>query len=656
MTEVSLRTRLWLVLGALFLVPLVVGALVIVTVVPDAPSARPEESVRAGLRAVNAQLAVECRVLGLAARTPPLEAGASSPAESLAVVVEGGYADYAALLAGDGTVVALSGRLPEGAGPPGQLPSCSRDRTGSPAGLLAEEVELTSPEGTTAGVATAVAIRTVDRSFVRDLRASTGSVGDIVLIAGDDVVAATTDRPTAEAVAAAVLGRRGLVELDGWTVGTRPPRDGVPLTVAVAVADPGDGSNAALVALIMLAGALAAGLLVLLVARGLSQPFAELTEVAERVAQGDLDAAAPTIVEGEAGRLGSAVNQMTGALRRNVSELEDSRRDLRSSLERIGDALSSTHDLDRLLTVVLETALATLGTKAGVVLYRSADQLRLVAGLGLDAANLPVPTVVTPGTGVLGRVVTTGSPLRGRIGTGPDALEPSGVEPARGDVLAYPLRSMGSVVGVVALYDRIDGSPFDDDDEDALGTLVGQASIAVDNVSLHNEAQRLSTTDPLTGLWNFRYLSMSLAREIERSTRFDRPLAVLMLDLDHFKQVNDQHGHQRGDTVLRELAFRVQEQIREVDTFARYGGEEFVIVLPETTVEGAAQLAERICEGVRREPFRQEGEEPLHITVSVGGAAFPEHGSSPATLMRAADKALYVAKGEGRDRWHVPGE
>ena len=80
--------------------------------------------------------------------------------------------------------------------------------------------------------------------------------------------------------------------------------------------------------------------------------------------------------------------------------------------------------------------------------------------------------------------------------------------------------------------------------------------------------------------------------------------------------------------MLRELAHRVQEQIREVDTFARYGGEEFVVVLPETTVEGAAQLAERICDAVRREPFRAEGEEPLDITVSVGGAAFPEHGAS----------------------------
>jgi two-component system, cell cycle response regulator len=262
---------------------------------------------------------------------------------------------------------------------------------------------------------------------------------------------------------------------------------------------------------------------------------------------------------------------------------------------------------------------------------------------------------VTPGLGVLGRVVSSGEGVRGRLGSGPAELEPVPGEPDSGQVLAVPVRSMGNVIGVVALYDRIDGRAFESADEDALRTLAGQASIAVDNVHLHHEAQRLSTTDPLTGLWNFRYLSMSLAREIERSTRFDRPLAVLMLDLDHFKAVNDSHGHARGDSVLRELAHRVQEQIREVDTFARYGGEEFVVVLPETSVEGAAQLAERICVAVRREPFRQEGEEPLDITVSVGGAAFPEHGSTPATLMRSADKALYVAKGEGRDRWHVPG-
>ena len=647
----SLRTRLWLVLAALFLIPLVVGALVIVAVVPQARSERVDDDVRRAAAAVSAQIADECRWLGLAARTPALEALVTSrPAQAVDVVVEGGYVDYAALLDPDGSIVAEAGDKPDGAGPPAGLASCSQDDAPAPA-VLSERVKVESAAGPTM----AVVSRTVDRRFALDVRTRAGSLGDVVLVADGAVVAATAGRAAAAGVADAVEGRVGAVQTDGWTLWAVPPGRGVPYTVVVAVADASDGPNAALIAAIMLAGAGAAGLLVLLVARGLSQPFTEVTEIAERVAQGDLDAAVAADDEGEAGRLGSAVNQMTGVLRRNLSELESSRADLRSSLERIGDALSSTHDLDRLLTVVLDTARATLAATAGVVVYRSADQLRLVAGQGFDHeeyADPAEPVVIDPGAGVLGRVVTTGSAVRGRIGSGAD-LQPAGAEPSRGDVLAVPLRSMGSVVGVVALYDRVDGRPFDAADEDALGTLVGQASIAVDNVQLHHEAQRLSTTDPLTGLWNFRYLSMSLAREIERSTRFDRPLAVLMLDLDHFKAVNDTYGHHRGDTVLRELALRVQEQIREVDTFARYGGEEFVVVLPETTVEGAGQLAERICAGVRREPFRHENEEPLHVTISVGGAAFPEHGSSPATLMRAADEALYMAKGKGRDQWHI---
>jgi diguanylate cyclase (GGDEF)-like protein len=141
---------------------------------------------------------------------------------------------------------------------------------------------------------------------------------------------------------------------------------------------------------------------------------------------------------------------------------------------------------------------------------------------------------------------------------------------------------------------------------------------------LHKEAERLSITDALTGVWNFRYLSMSLAREIERASRFNRPLAVLMLDLDRFKLVNDTHGHARGDAVLRELAARITEQVREVDTLARYGGEEFVLVLPETTVEGATMLADRICVAVRREPFGEDRrEEPLTITVSIGWPRSP---------------------------------
>ena len=643
----SLRTRLWLVLGGLFLVPLVVGVLVVAVVIMGARGDRLSTSLDVAAGSVAAELSDDCALVGVLARDVGYAAANGSPQDAVQSAVSGSTGDFAALLGPGGAIVAQLGRLPEGLQPT-RLPSCSDNERG--AAVVAERVSVTGVEGVDTVV---VAIR-LDARAMQDLRLRGGTEGEVVLLDGATVVASSLGRGAARQVAAAAAGQRGTVDADGWTMRVQPPVDGAPWTVVVAAEDTGSDSTAWLVGAILLAGALAAGLLVSVVARGLSQPYAELTEAAERVAKGDLEASIHASDEGEAGRLGSAFNLMTDELRRSLRELERSREDLRDSLERIGDALRSTHDVDGLLNVVLETATATLSARAGVVLYRTGDSLQLMAEQGLHEADLIAPAVVVPGQGVLGRVVSRGTPVRGRIGTG-DLLMPAEGEPAEGDVLAVPLVSMGSTVGLIALYDRTDRRPFDAGDEDALTTLAQQASIAIDNVQLHNEAQRLSTTDPLTGLWNFRYLSMSLAREIERSTRFDRPLAVLMLDLDLFKQVNDVHGHARGDTVLRELASRVQEQIREVDTFARYGGEEFVVVLPETTVEGAAQLADRICQAVRREPFRVEGEEPLDITVSVGGAAFPEHGSSPATLMRAADRALYVAKGAGRDQWHVPG-
>ena len=642
----SLRRRLWIVLAGLFFVPLVVGALVLLLVVPGARSDRNDDDASTASAAVRAELSDECVEVNLAVQVVALTAVAGTPAGAVAAVAD--QMDYAAVLGPDKTPLASFGALPAGA-QVAELPQCSDRTTSSTAPVVAQR--FAPQRGTTTGP-TGVVAKRLDRELLDDIRQRGSTPGEIVLLAGDEVVLSTLGRDQTDAVVRATRDRKGLVDLDGWTARVAEPKRGVPWTTVVAVPDTG-GSNNGLFALILLAGAVAAGALVTVVARNLSQPYADITAAAERVASGDLDTSISATTEGDAGRLGSALNTMTDELRRSVAEVERSRDDLRDSLERIGDTLSSTHDLDGLLQVVLDTAVVTLQARAGVVLHLQADRLQLVAEHLLFENGLPAPAAVTPGTGVLGRVLSTGDSVRGRLGS--PGLVAAETEPAVGDVLAVPLRSMGSVVAVVALYDRLDGRSFEPADEDALRTLANQASIAVDNIHLHHEAQRLSTTDALTGLWNFRYLSMSLAREIERSTRFDRPLAVLMLDLDHFKQVNDAHGHARGDTVLRELAHRVQEQIREVDTFARYGGEEFVVVLPETSGEGAAQLAERICVAVRRQPFRLEGEEPLDISVSIGGAAFPEHGQTPATLMRAADKALYVAKGAGRDRWHVPG-
>jgi two-component system, cell cycle response regulator len=644
----SLRTRLYLVLGALSLVPVLVGALVLVFVVPRVGTDRLENRIPAAGDAVRSEIKDECLLLGLAARAVALETGVARPSTALDNAVHGGYASYAAVLGPDGSVIEASGRLPDGAGPPAGLPACTDARGSGP--VISASVPV---EGVT-GAARAVTARSLDREFVNRLIRRAGADGDVILLRGDAVVASSLSARDTRDLATVLGGQRGLVHVGDRVAEVRAPASGAPYTVIVTARNAGMGAGTVwLFVLILVAGAVAAGLLVVLVARSLSQPFADLTEIAERVAEGDLDEIVDDLPQGEAGRLGQAFNRVTTELRRNMSELEQSQQDLRESLGRIGETLTSTHNMEGLVQVVLETAVATLRAEAGVVLYGAPDQLRLVAQHGLGDAGLVAPSGITPGAGVLGHVVASGESVRGSIGSGPAELTPVATEPVEGDILATPLRSMGAVIGVLALYGRAGGRSFDATDEGALRTLSGQAGTAIDNVQLHQEAERLSTTDGLTGLWNFRYLSSSLAREIERSTRFRRPLAVLMLDLDHFKQVNDAHGHARGDTVLRELASRVQEQIREVDTFARYGGEEFVVVLPETAVEGAAQLADRICDAVRRERFVFEREEALDITVSVGVAAYPEHGSSAATLMRAADKALYVAKGEGRDRWHV---
>ena len=139
---------------------------------------------------------------------------------------------------------------------------------------------------------------------------------------------------------------------------------------------------------------------------------------------------------------------------------------------------------------------------------------------------------------------------------------------------------------MLALYDRLGADEFDDADLITLRTFAGHAAVAVDNVRVHEEAQRLSLTDPLTGLWQLPLPAESLRREVERASRFGRMLGVLALDLDRFKDVNDTYGHAAGDAVLAEFARRIRGEIREVDLAFRQGGEEFVVLLPETDAPG----------------------------------------------------------------------
>jgi diguanylate cyclase (GGDEF)-like protein len=173
----------------------------------------------------------------------------------------------------------------------------------------------------------------------------------------------------------------------------------------------------------------------------------------------------------------------------------------------------------------------------------------------------------------------------------------------------------------------------------------------IENASLHETVERQAVTDELTGLANARAFRTILAREVERSRRFQTPLGLVMVDLDDFKQVNDRHGHQQGDEVLTSVAAVLRDFSRDIDAPARYGGEELAVVLPQTDPAGAVQLAERMREAVERLPIPcVGGGGSLRVTASFGVAPLPESAGDAEELVAAADSALYRAKRGGKSR------
>jgi two-component system cell cycle response regulator len=169
-----------------------------------------------------------------------------------------------------------------------------------------------------------------------------------------------------------------------------------------------------------------------------------------------------------------------------------------------------------------------------------------------------------------------------------------------------------------------------------------------DNVQLSIE---MAITDALTGLFNRRYMEMHLAALVEQAAARGKPLAVLILDIDFFKSINDAHGHDAGDDVLREFSLRIRKSLRNIDLACRYGGEEFVIVMPETDMAVATMVAERIRRRIATEPFAiQQGARKLEVTISIGIAALGGPGDNAAAILKRADQALYRAKRDGRNR------
>ncbi len=500
--------------------------------------------------------------------------------------------------------------------------------------------------------------------------AATATTGALTVTATQTVDARFLDRLAAvSGVRVSLTGRRGA----DTRVLSAEPGQPLPVTLSVRHRDP--TFLYALLPALVLAAALAAVLVARWLARSTTRPLADLARAADRVASGELDTRVPIARPDELGRLAATFNRMTRELQAYVQALTASRDQLRGHLAILGETLSSTHDLQRILQVILRTAQAATGARAGLVLLTDPAGGHLVAqcGVGLtgtwDVPDAELTQRRLPvGSGVLGAVAAGGEARRGtgRLGSAePPCLSYLAVPicaPAAAEEQLLPGDPQPSgepaTLGVLALYDRVGGDPFDDGDLRTVRTFAGQAGVAVDNVRVHEEAQRLSLTDPLTGLWNYRYLRESLRREVERASRFGRMLAVLVLDLDHFKDVNDTYGHAAGDAVLGEFARRIRVGLREVDVAFRQGGEEFVVLLPETDAYGGAIVAERLGAAVRDRPVPIDGRRPelgdqIPITVSIGIAVYPEHGATAQQVLAAADDALYLAKNAGRDTYRL---
>ena len=214
--------------------------------------------------------------------------------------------------------------------------------------------------------------------------------------------------------------------------------------------------------------------------------------------------------------------------------------------------------------------------------------------------------------------------------------------------LCAPLNAQENTIGMLHFQGNTD-MPYERIEQLAL-TMAKHLAMTISNLRLQNKLKMQSIRDPLTGLFNRRYMDETLERELLRAVRQNHPTCLLMLDLDRFKHYNDTHGHEAGDLLLQKLGEYLKLHIRSSDVACRYGGEEFIVILPETNLEEASHRAEELRSGIKELVIHHRGQLLSAVTVSIGISAFPNHGKSSETLLRAVDTALYRAKAAGRNQ------
>src|SRR4051794_7008396 len=497
----------------------------------------------------------------------------------------------------------------------------------------------TTSKGTRVG--TLAVSRTTAREFVRSVKRLTGLNAQV----------------NASSVALATSGKRaGRSRFQQVQTAPLPP-------VSIGVFDEVDSgdvhSSRLLIGGILLAFLLLALASSVLVVRALQGQIGEFLHAARRLGQGDFSNPVPVHGSDEFADLGREFNKMSADLESHIDELQRKRRELEEAIRRIGEAVGAGLDREGVVGLVVRTAIEACGAEAGralpidskrmehfefglegddqslrsglIAAEREAFQIdadigrELLAGLDVEDGQ-PLPQR-RPSTAQLELVHAMALPMRARIAGGSDI----------------------DFVGVISIARR--DREFSPEEHDLFAYLAGQATLSIENVDLHETVQQQAVTDELTGLFNVRQFHSRLDGEIDRAERFATPLSLVMLDIDKFKSVNDNYGHQQGDRVLVEVARVLRRLSRDVDLPARYGGEEMAVVLPQTDLAGAEQQAERMRSAIESMQVpRLDGGGPLPITASFGVASFPFEGSDKTALIAAADAALYRAKRGGRNR------
>ena len=336
-------------------------------------------------------------------------------------------------------------------------------------------------------------------------------------------------------------------------------------------------------------------------------------------------------------------------------ELAARRDDEARLLGQMAEKCLTAHSVEEILPLALEAAMCSLRARRGSILLAE-EQGRITAHtLRGDHAPISGSIDVLRPDSVSHKVFFSRSPMLVQDTEREPGLTKERQFPyASRSFMSVPLRENGHALGVLQLTEREGGAVFTPRDLALLERLSLQASGAIRKARLEEEVQQLritSTTDHLTGVHNRRFFDEHLVNEFERASRFGQPLALAMLDIDDFKTLNDELGHESGDEVLKEIAGTVRQQLRSVDILARYGGDEFALVLPGTDVAGALNTIEKIRSVVEAKDFMSSHSPSVRrrCTISAGLSVFPGTASTAGELLRRADQALFQSKMAGRN-------